>query len=86
MKKAEVTLVNESGLHARPATLFEAEAQRFASEITIEKDGEAFDAKSIIDILCVAAAMGDTITIKADGPDEDKALDALVALVASFDE
>jgi phosphocarrier protein HPr len=86
MKKVNFTLTNETGLHARPATLFEAEAQRFVSEITIEKDGETFDAKSIIDILCAAAAKGDTITITADGSDEDEAVTALLVLLASFTE
>lgn len=86
MKKADFTLINETGLHARPATLFEAEAQRFESEITIEKDGESFDGKSVLDILCAAAAMGDTITIVADGPDEGEAVDSLLRLMGSFDE
>ena len=86
MKKADFTIVNETGLHARPASLFEEEAQRFESEILIEKEGETFDAKSIVDILCAAAAKGDTITLIADGPDEGAAIDALVALLGSFDE
>jgi len=86
MKKAAFTLTNESGLHARPATLFEEVAQQFESEITIEKDGEAFDAKSIIDILCAAAAQGETITITAQGPDENEAVDALIELLANFEE
>lgn len=86
MRKADFTLVNESGLHARPATLFEEKALSFESEITIEKDGEIFDGKSIIDILCAAAAMGETITITAEGTDEDSAIEALLALLADFDE
>jgi len=85
MTKAEFTLINESGLHARPATLFEAEAQRFISEITIEKEGESYDAKSIIEILCAAAACGESITIAAEGPDEEEAIKALLALMASFE-
>ena len=86
MVRAEFTLANESGLHARPATLFEAEAQRYSSDITIEKDEEVFDGKSIIDILCAAAANGETIAITADGTDEKEALEALLELMASFDE
>lgn len=86
MQKADFTLKNESGLHARPATLFEEKAQSFRSEIMIEKDGEIFDGKSIIDILCAAAAMGETITITADGDDEDAALASMLALMESFDE
>ena len=86
MKKAEFTIVNDTGLHARPASLFEAEAQRFESEIFIEKEGESYDAKSIVDILCAAAAKDDTITLTAEGPDEEAAIDALIALLSSFEE
>jgi len=86
MRKADFTIANETGLHARPASLFEEEAQRFESEILIEKDGETFDAKSIVDILCAAAAKGETITLSAEGPDEEAAIDALIALLSSFDD
>ena len=86
MKKSEFTIVNETGLHARPASLFEAEAQRFDSEIFIIKDGELFDAKSILDILCAAVTKGDTIVITSEGPDEEEAMESLLRLLSDFDE
>lgn len=81
MKKVNVTIESKSGLHARPASTFVAEAQKFESEIQLEKDGSAINAKSIIGILGLGVASGDEIGIIADGADEDAAIDALTRLV-----
>ena len=72
------TIKSEEGLHARPASDFCKTANRFKSKITVNKDGESFDAKSILMVLCVGAACGDTIEIKAEGEDEGAAIEALV--------
>lgn len=72
------TIKSEEGLHARPASDFCKTANRFKSKITVNKDGESFDAKSILMVLCVGAACGDTIEIKAEGEDENAAIDALI--------
>ena len=81
MVKQEVTLTNETGLHARPASLFVKEASKFTADITVEKDGKEYNAKSIIGVLSMGAAKGDTITIKAEGSDAEEAVEALAKLI-----
>jgi phosphocarrier protein HPr len=79
--KEEVELANETGLHARAASLFVKKASSFKSEITIVKDGKEYDGKSIMGILSMGAVKGDKILIKAEGNDEEEALKALVDLI-----
>lgn len=87
MVNARIKIINESGLHARPASQFEEMANSFASDITIEKeDGQVCDGKSIVDILYIVIKQGDTITLSVEGPDEKEALDSLVTLIAGFRE
>ncbi|MCF6464957.1 HPr family phosphocarrier protein [Clostridium sp. Cult2] len=81
MYKEEVTLKNETGLHARPASLFVKEAARFTSEITVVKGGKEYNAKSIMGILSMGAENKDTISIQAKGSDAEKAVKSLVKLV-----
>ena len=78
MVKVSYTIKNEEGLHARPASDLCKEAANFKSSISLLKDGEEYDAKSILMVLCMGAVKGDTIEIKAEGEDEKEALDALV--------
>ncbi len=78
MVKVRYTIKNEEGLHARPASDLCKEAANFKSSISLLKDGEEYDAKSILMVLCMGAVKGDTIEIKAEGEDEKEALDALV--------
>ncbi len=78
MVKVSYTIKNEEGLHARPASDFCKAANSFKSDITVIKDGEEFEAKSILMVLCVGAAKGDTIEIIAEGEDEQEAVDTLV--------
>ncbi len=81
MYKEKVTLKNETGLHARPASLFVKEAARFTSEITVIKNDKEYNAKSIMGILSMGAGKGDTILIQAEGSDAEEAVKALVKLV-----
>ncbi len=83
MIKEEVELANETGLHARAASLFVNKASSFKSEITIVKDGKEYDGKSIMGILSMGAVKGDKILIKAEGNDEEEAIKALVELIKS---
>lgn len=87
MYRAEVAIKNESGLHARPASMFVKEASRFKSDIKVIKNDKEYNAKSIMGILSMGTVRGDTITISADGFDEKIAVEALIKLVESeFDE
>lgn len=81
MIKQDVILQNETGLHARPASLFVKEASRFESNILVIKDGKEYNAKSIMGILSMGAGKDATITIQAEGVDEKEAVDSLVKLV-----
>ncbi|MGE3510628.1 MAG: HPr family phosphocarrier protein [Vicinamibacterales bacterium] len=76
-------VVNRLGVHARAAAKFVHLASRFDSRIRIGKDGREMDGKSILGILLLAAARGSTVTISAEGTDEQEAVDALMALVES---
>ncbi|MGH4138933.1 HPr family phosphocarrier protein [Clostridium sp.] len=78
-KKAIVK--SESGIHARPALSVVKEASKFKSEVLIVKDGNEYNAKSIVAIMCMAAAKDDEITIKATGADEEAAAVAMVKLI-----
>ena len=83
MSAAEETfeIVNELGMHARAATKFVQTANKFGSTITVEKDGQQVNGKSIMGVLMLVAAKGTWITVRAQGDDSDAALAALVALV-----
>jgi phosphotransferase system HPr (HPr) family protein len=77
-----VTVVNPLGLHARAAARFVHLATRFDSQVRVGRESKVMDGKSIMGILLLAAARGTSLTISADGPDEQAAVDALVQLVA----
>ena len=83
MVERSVTVVNELGLHARAAARFVHLATRFDSQIRVRRNAKVMDGKSIMGILLLAAARGTTITITADGGDEQAAVAALAQLVES---
>lgn len=79
--RAEVLVTNELGLHARPAALLAQTAQRFNSRLSFSASGRQADAKSILDILSLAATKGTTLLLYGQGPDAREAVEALAALV-----
>ena len=81
MVKKEVTITNNIGLHARPATFFIQKANTFKSSIWIEKEDRKVNAKSLLGVLSLGIAQGMSITIVADGSDENSAVDGLIALI-----
>lgn len=83
MTSQAVTVVNQLGMHARAAAKFVHLATRYESRVKVARDRREMDGKSIMGILLLAAARGSTITISADGADEQDAVAALVALVQS---
>ncbi len=78
-----VTIVNENGLHARPAAEVVKVAGKFKCEITMVRDELEVNAKSIMGVMMLAAECGAQLTIRADGPDAQEAVDALAALIAN---
>ena len=76
-------VVNELGLHARAAARFVHLATRFQSQIRVGRNAKVMDGKSIMGILLLAAGRGTTITISAEGADEQAAIEALAQLVES---
>ena len=83
MIEREATIINQEGLHARPAARIVRLASSFVAEIELAKDGVAVNAKSIMGVMMLAAECGSAIVIRADGPDAEQAVEALAALVAS---
>ena len=83
MYMQEVTVNNEVGLHARPATFFIQKANEFKSGIWVEKDERRVNAKSLLGVLSLGIMGGTDIRIIADGSDEEEAVEGLVALVKS---
>lgn len=81
MTQRDVTITNNIGLHARPATFFIQKANTFKSSIWIEKDDRKVNAKSLLGVLSMGIAKGMTVTLIADGQDEDTAVKDLVELV-----
>jgi phosphocarrier protein HPr len=82
-----VTIVNRLGLHARPAMAFVDAASGFPCSVTVRRADQEVDGKSIMHMMLLAATKGTQLDITCDGPDADKACEALKALVeAGFDE
>ncbi len=79
----EVTVQNQVGLHARPATFFIQKANEFKSTIWVEKEERRVNAKSLLGVLSLGIVGGMNIKIIADGTDESAAVDSLVSLVKS---
>lgn len=79
----DVTVNNQVGLHARPATFFIQKANEFKCSIWIEKEDRRVNAKSLLGVLSLGIIRGTVIRIIADGTDEEEAVNALADLVAS---
>ena len=83
----EMAVTNKLGVHARPAAMFVKIANRFDSEIYVEKDGETVNGKSIMGLMMLAAGPGSKLSVRATGPDATQALNELEALLKrKFDE
>jgi len=78
----EAKIVNQLGLHARPAAQIVKVASRFKADIEIVKDGTPVNGKSIMGVMMLAAECGSAILLRASGPDEADAVAALADLVS----
>lgn len=83
MFQQNVTVKNKTGLHARPAALFVQTANKFKSEVFIEKEGKKVNAKSIMGVMSLAVSQGTVITVSAQGDDEKEAVNKLIELIES---
>lgn len=83
MFTSAVTVQNQVGLHARPATFFIQKSNEFDSSIWVEKEDRRVNAKSLLGVLSLGITGGTEINIIADGVDEQEAVEALVKLVES---
>ena len=81
MLKKDVTITNNIGLHARPATFFIQKANSYKASIWIEKDDRKVNAKSLLGVLSLGIAKGMTVTLISDGIDENEAINGLVELI-----
>jgi phosphocarrier protein HPr len=82
-----VTICNQRGLHARASARFIAEVGKFDAKVTVSREGETVNADSIMELLMLGAGRGVSITVAAEGPDAQAAIEALSALVeCGFDE
>lgn len=86
MYTREITVKNEVGLHARPATYFIQKANDFKSGIWVEKEERRVNAKSLLGVLSLGIMKDTTVTLIADGSDETEAVDALAELIENLDE
>ncbi|MFJ4268624.1 HPr family phosphocarrier protein [Paenarthrobacter nicotinovorans] len=85
MPERKAVVASASGLHARPAALFAEAAAALDVEVTIAMDGspeeEAMDASSILSLMTLGARNGDTVTLRAEGPGANEALETLCVLI-----
>ncbi len=77
----EITIQNRLGLHARPSAMFVKVCNRFKSDIWVEKDGEQVNGKSIMGLMMLAAGQGSKLLVTCEGPDCDKAVEEIEALI-----
>lgn len=82
MQEIKAPIVNRLGMHARPAALFVKTASKFQCKVWVRKDDLEVNGKSIMGVMMLAAESGSVLTIKADGPDEKEATEALAKLIS----
>jgi phosphocarrier protein len=84
---ARITIPNKRGLHARASAKIVEASARFKSDIHVIKDGTAVNGRSIMGLMMLAASIGSEVEITTEGPDQDQAMKAILALVeAKFGE
>ena len=83
MLSRDVTIVNNVGLHARPATFFIQKANSYKATIWLEEGGRRINAKSLLGVLSMGIVKGTSITLISDGADEEEALNGLTELITT---
>ena len=82
MPRAEAEIINKLGLHARASAKLTQTASAYGADVWLERNGRRVNAKSIMGVMMLAAARGATVTIETAGQDEDKAMQAILDLIA----
>jgi phosphocarrier protein len=87
MLQQEAEIINKLGLHARASAKLTQVAGRFQASVWVGRNGRRVNAKSIMGVMMLAAAMGSKVMVETDGPDEQQAMDAVTGLIAArFEE
>ena len=81
MPRADAKIINRLGLHARASAKLTQTASSFGAEVWLERNGRRVNAKSIMGVMMLAAGMGSEVEVETDGPDEQPALQAIVAMI-----
>ncbi len=81
MVEKQVEIKLKTGLQARPAAMFVQQANRFSSDVFLEKDGKKVNAKSIMGLMSLALGNGSIVTLSVDGSDESEAIRVLTDFV-----
>ncbi|MBM7558215.1 HPr family phosphocarrier protein [Halanaerobacter jeridensis] len=83
MMKDKVVISNETGLHARPASMLVDESSSYEADVKIVYDGQEVNAKSIMGVMSLGISQDAEIEVQADGEDEEEAVKAVVELIES---
>ncbi len=87
MQERQLEIINKLGLHARASAKLVNTANGFASKVEVEYGGQKADAKSIMQVMMLAASIGSKVIVRANGDDEEKAMEAVASLINNyFDE
>ena len=84
MQRAKVTISNKLGLHARASAKLTKLAGSFACDVHMSRNGRRINAKSIMGVMMLAAGKGAKVTLEVEGPDENDAMAAIVALIGDY--
>jgi phosphocarrier protein len=80
----KIVVINQDGLHMRPATAFAELAKKFLSRVTVARDSKTVDGKSLLELLLLIAEQGTELTLEVSGPDAREALGSLVKLLTEW--
>jgi phosphocarrier protein len=81
MRQQEAEIINKLGLHARAAAKLTQLAAKYQCDVSLARNGRKVNAKSIMGVMMLAAGKGSRVTLETDGPDEEEAMNAIVALI-----
>ena len=84
MRRQEAEIVNTLGLHARAAAKLTQLAAKYQCDVSLARNGRKINAKSIMGVMMLAAGKGSRVTLETDGPDEEEAMSAIVALIGDY--